>query len=207
MIDESVSPAAYWLAPCYYYAEVEPGTKGYPFALQTGDTSIIVPENHYVYCSIEEAGYYVLSCNTIGASVAINGIAYHAPFAITLEASAIEEMLVGFPSATPASGTAVLTLERAQGVESNPLSLAVGSVEVTPVKTLTASGIKYFVAYEYTATENGTLNITLPTSVSVEVLGETSENGELTVTVEAGGTYLIVFSAKNEQPFTVEISL
>lgn len=207
MIDESVSPAAYWLAPCYYYAEVEPGTKGYPFALQTGDTSVTVPENRYVYCSIEEKGYYVLSCDTIGASVALNGIAYHAPFAITLEAEAIEEILVGFPSATPASGTAVLTLTKAQGVENNPLPLAVGSVTVTPVKTITADGIKYFVAYTYTATENGTLKITLPTSASAEVLGENSINGKLTVTLEAGGTYLIFFYSTNEQSFTVEISL
>ncbi len=207
MIDESVSSAAYWLAPCYYYAEVDPGTKGYPLALQTGNTNVVVPENRYVYCSIEETGYYLLSCDTIGASIAINGVAYHAPFAITLEASAIEEMLVGFPSATPASGTAVLTLTKAQGVESDPLSLSVGSVEITPVKILTANGVKYFVAYEYTATANGTLNITLPTSASVEVLGESSENGELTVTVETGGTYLIVFSAENEQSFTAEVSL
>ena len=207
MIDESVSPAAYWLAPCYYYAEVNPGTKGYPLALQTGETSVVVPENRYVYCSIEETGYYLLSCDTVGASVAINGVAYHAPFAITVDSAAIEEMLVGFPSATPAAGTAILTLNKAQGVESNPLSLTMGSVEITPVKTLTASGIKYFVAYEYTATENGTLTITLPLNASVEVLGERSENGELTVTLEAGGRYVIVFSAENEQPFTVEIGL
>ena len=207
MIDESVSPTAYWLAPCYYYAEVEPGTKGHPFALQTGDTSVTVPENRYVYCSIEEKGYYVLSCNTIGASGALTGIAYHAPFAITLEAEAIKEMLVGFPSATPASGTAVLTLTKAQGVESNPLSLAVGSVEITPVKTITTDGIKYFAVYKYTATANGTLKVTLPTSASVEVLGEGSKDGELTVALEAGGTYLFFFYATSEQSFTVEISL
>ncbi len=207
MIDESVSPAAYWLAPCYYYAEVDEGTKGYPFALQTGETSVVVPENRYVYCSIEETGYYVLSCDTVGASVAINGVAYHAPFAITLQAEAIEEILIGFPTATPASGTAVLTLEEAQGVESNPLSLALGSVEITPVKTLTAEGIKYVAAYEYTATQNGTLTITLPSNASVEVLGEKSENGKLTVALETGGVYLIVFSAESEQSFTVEISL
>ena len=206
-MDESVSPAAYWLAPCYYYAEVNPGTKGYPLALQTGETSVVVPENRYVYCSIEEKGYYLLSCDTVGASVAINGVAYHAPFAITVDAAAINEILVGFPSATPAAGTAILTLNKAQGVESNPLSLTMGSVEITPVKTLTASGIQYFVAYEYTATENGTLTITLPLNASVEVLGERSENGELTVTLEAGGRYVIVFSAENEQPFTVEIGL
>ena len=207
MIDESVSPAAYWLAPCYYYTEVEPGTKGYPFALQTSETSVVVPENRYVYCSIEETGYYVLSCDTVGASVAINGVAYHAPFAITVEAEAIGEMLVGFPNATPAAGTAVLTLTSAQGVESNPLSLTVGNLEITPIKVLTANGVKYFVAYEYTAAENGSLTITLPSNASVEVLGEESKNGELTVTLEAGGTYLIVFSAESEQSFTAEISL
>lgn len=206
-IDESTSPTAYWLAPCYYYANVTPGTKGYPIALQTGDTEIEVAEKRYVYCSIKETGYYVLSCDTVGASVAINGIAYHAPFAITVEAEAIEEMLVAFPNATPASGTAVLTLESAQGVESNPLPLTFGSVEIAPVKALTANGFKYFVAYEYTATENGELTITLPTTASVEVLGETSENGALTVTVEANGTYLIVFYTESELPFTAEITL
>lgn len=206
-IDESTSPTAYWLAPCYYYANVTPGTKGYPIALQTGDTEITVAENRYVYCSIEETGYYTLSCNTVGASVAINGVAYHAPFAITVDTEAIEEMLVAFPNATPASGTAILTLESTQGVESNPLSLAFGSVEITPVKVLTENGFKYFVAYEYTATESGELTITLPTDASVEVLGETSKNGALTIALEADGTYLIVFYAENEQPFTAEITL
>ena len=55
--------------------------------------------------------------------------------------------------------------------------------------------------------ENGTLTITIPTNASVEVLGEASKNGTLTVELEAGGKYLIVFSAENEQPFMVEIDL
>lgn len=114
MIEESVSPAAYWLAPCYHYAEVDEGTKGYPIALQTGDTSVIVEENRYVYCTIKGTGSYVLSCNTTGASVAINGIAYNAPFTITLKAEDIKEIIVGFPNATPASGTAILTLTKVQ---------------------------------------------------------------------------------------------
>ena len=114
MVEESVSPAAYWLAPCYYYAEVDQGTKGYPIALQTGDTSVVVGEDRYVYCSIKGTGSYVLSCNTPGASIAINGIAYHAPFEITVDAEKVEEIIVGFPNATPASGTAVLTLTKVQ---------------------------------------------------------------------------------------------
>ncbi len=203
-IDETVAKSAHWLAPCYYYAQVETGTKAHPLPLQTGDTEIVIEENGYTYCALAENGTFTLSCSTEKASVVVNGIRYDAPFAIHLEKEAVEEIVVGFPSASPAQGTLILTLAKAQGTPEVPLSLTIGSAQTTPLKILTTNGVKYSVCYAFTATTDGTLTLTFPHSVQAECLEETSENGELTVAVETGGTYLIVFTTENQTSFTLE---
>lgn len=203
-IDETVAKSAHWLAPCYYYAQVEMGTKAHPLPLQTGDTEIVIEENGYTYCAIAENGTFTLSCNTEKASVVVNGIRYDAPFAIHVEKEAVEEVVVGFPSASPAQGTLILTLAKAQGTQGNPLSLTIGTVQATPLKILTENGVKYSVCYAFTATTDGTLTLTLPHSVQAECLEKISENGTLTLTVSAGGTYVIVCTAENHTTFTLE---
>ena len=206
-IDESVAKSAYWLAPCYYYAAVETGSKNHPLPLQTGDTQIEIEENGYTYCAIADNGTFTLSCNTVGASAAINGVRHDAPFSITVEKAAVEEILVGFPSATPASGTLTLTLTKAQGTQDNPLALTTGTSQATPVEILTTTGMQYSVCYAFAATENGTLSLSFPDSIQATCLEQTSENGTLSIEVEKSGNYVIVFTSNTGEPFTLEVTL
>ncbi len=206
-IDESISKSAYWLAPCYYYAAVEAGTRNHPLSLRVGDTEIEIEENGYVYCAIAENGTFTLSCNDVGASAAINGVRHDAPFAITVEKAAVNEILVAFPNASPASGTLTLTLAKTQGTQDNPLTLTTGSIQATPVKLLTTTGVQYSVCYAFTATADGTLSLSFPASLQASCLEQASENGELSIEITSGGRYVIVFISETDAPFTLEVTL
>ncbi len=82
-----------WLAPCYCYQEIEPGTKDNPYVIDKLGNFEASPEMFdFVYFKIkytDESGSSVntltISCDNPNAMLTINGETMQGPFSITLE--------------------------------------------------------------------------------------------------------------------------
>lgn len=91
--DEAERAEKAWLAPCYYYCEVTPGSEDNPFVItDLGDFKASTPAFDVVYFRIAYQGEsgaavskLVLSCTDANARININGTTYNGPFEVEIE--------------------------------------------------------------------------------------------------------------------------
>lgn len=110
-----------WLAPCYCYREIAPGTKDNPYVIdQLGDFEASLKRFDIVYFRVkytDESGNpattLTLSCDNENAVVNVNGTSYRGPFSIDLEVTAMG-VVVQVSAADFAASTFTLNLSVTQ---------------------------------------------------------------------------------------------
>jgi hypothetical protein len=195
----------YWLAPCYYYADVVLGSHDYPNSLNTtGTTTVNVPEYSTVYYNVKwttlvnevtgttiTQGYYKLTCDTPNAVVFFDGRNYFVnelgEVSITFETNAVDGRTFGvkYYDGSATSGDVTFTLSPAPaGNLNNPLVITNSTATLTTQEWYTMDyGVEYSAHYEYTATESGTLIVS--TTTTTDELTILVNGVELTVATNA----------------------
>lgn len=86
-----------WLAPCYFYSEIEPGTEDNPFVInQLGNFEASPADFDFVYFKLNYMGEdgtlttkVKISCDDTNAMITIDGKTYQGPFAIEVDVDAM----------------------------------------------------------------------------------------------------------------------
>ena len=168
----------YWLAPCYYYAEVVLGSRDYPHSLnEVGETTVNVPEFSTVYYNVKwtaktnentgtsiTQGYYTLTCNTPNAVVFFDGYNYfvnEGAVSITFETDTVDGKTFGvkYFGGADTSGDVTFTLATAPaGNVNDALEITTSTATLTTQEWHTLdNGVEYSAYYQYTASADGTL--------------------------------------------------
>ena len=157
-----------WLAPCYYYRELTPGTEDNPYLItQLGRFEASVAKFDITYFTIrhqDESGapvsYLTLSCQDTNARISINGKTYVGPFSVKFETNSTIGTTFFIGAKNGAETTFTLTLSDAgEGAYSNPITISqAGETELTTKEHLAADGtLGYEAYYEYVVTKACTL--------------------------------------------------
>lgn len=76
-----------WLAACYYYKEIIPGTEANPLQLTLGENSVSWAKNAYLYCVYTAEIDCIVSCTDENVVLQIgNNDAVYGPFDVTVKA-------------------------------------------------------------------------------------------------------------------------
>ncbi len=100
-----------WLSACYYYTEIESGTKENPLKLTEGNTTVNIPTFEMLYLSIQEEGSYTLKCSSTDIKIRIGDGA--------LTSIGEEGVTITVTAGTPV----VFTLNHSEGDEVKDLTL------------------------------------------------------------------------------------
>ncbi|MBQ9713977.1 MAG: hypothetical protein IJV83_01500 [Clostridia bacterium] len=119
--DEEARQNKAWLASCYYYKELKPGTEENPFLLTgLGDFEATPPLFDMVYFTIkytDESGAETvrlkISCQNENAVISINGQTHYAPFDVEIEVDCIKGTTFFITSLGYTEETFQLTLSQA----------------------------------------------------------------------------------------------
>ncbi len=120
--DETEYAQKAWLAPCYYYRELKPGTAEYPYSItELGDFEANIPKLDQVYFTIkysdesgEPVSTLVLSCDDTNARARINEKIYKGPFSVTIEVDASQGITFFIGAADKTATTITLNLSLAE---------------------------------------------------------------------------------------------
>lgn len=193
--DDFMNKADYmWLAACYYYANLTPGTAEYPMDLSTGVNTVSIPDFDFFYCNFKGDGYYTVTCEMDGVVLTINGENVNSPFAVTLYADPYGGKAFELSSYDFMAMDAVLTIEKASGLLNYTFSndAGVDVLYLTPDAdgNMTVSTIKvydnetlYFAHYCYEVTEVGLYTFTASTNVMFQIDGMSLTNGSISIAV------------------------
>ena len=107
-----------WLAPCYYYRELTPGSEDNPFMItELGDFTANTPKFDIVYFTIayqDETGAptstLILSCSDTNARINVNGTTYTGPFSVEIEVDALTGLTFYIGAKNGAEATFTLSL-------------------------------------------------------------------------------------------------
>ncbi len=102
-----------WLSACFYYTDLTPGTKDYPYEInQLGTFTVTTQAYSYVYYKIvyPTATTLTLTSTTEKANVMINGVGYTGVFSVTLEVTGNTGILISATSVDGSAATYELTL-------------------------------------------------------------------------------------------------
>ncbi len=116
--NESEREQKAWLAPCYYYRELTPGSEDNPFIItELGEFEANTPKFDIVYFTIayqDEMGAttstLVLSCSDTNARINVNGTTYTGPFAVEIEVDALTGLTFYIGAKNGAEATFTLSL-------------------------------------------------------------------------------------------------
>lgn len=208
----------YWLAPCYYYADVVLGSREYPNGLSTtGTTTVNVPEFSAVYYNVKwttqintdtgtaiSQGYYTLTCNTPNAVIFFDEYNYFVnelgEVSITFETDAVDGRTFGvkYYDGIATSGEVTFTITQAPNGNVNaPLAITNSTATLTTQEWYTIDyGVEYSAHYQYKATATGKLTVSMTNAdteitVLVNDVEITTANGA-EIDVEADETVSIV---------------
>ena len=183
-----------WLSACYYYAELQPGTKEYPLELSMGENTVSLPDFDFLYCNFKGDGYHTISCDTEGVILTVNGINISSPFSVTVVADLYGGKAFELSAESFLAMDAIVSIEKASGLLNYSFSATNGveSLFVTPdengkftVDTITVydSEIAYFAHYCFNVTEIGTYTFTADTNVMFQIDGLSLNNGAISIAV------------------------
>ena len=164
-----------WLAACYYYKNLKPGSSDLPYEIDgVGEQQVATTENEWTYYSISYTNndsqstitYCTLSCNDANAAISINeGEPVFAPFSIIIETSAAQPFTFSVISQTFEAETFTFNIAPGYaGSQDDPevVNITKGEqvVEMNSIEHLMTNGTvnnqKY---YTFTVAEDGTLNL------------------------------------------------
>ena len=172
--DETAPEENMWLAGCYYYAYLTPGTQEYPWALSTGDNTVSIDRFGYTYCNYKPAGIgagenniYVLSCNTENVQLNIGSAVYTAPFSVYVEGTssgvnfsingvggaAVENVVLNVASCSGSDGTFNDTTIELPAADSD------GNVTLAVNKIYSTATTKYYAFYYMLVTEGTSFTV------------------------------------------------
>ncbi len=172
--DETAPTENMWLAGCYYYAFLTPGTQEYPWELSTGDNTVSIERYGYTYCNFAPDGIgagennvYVLSCNTENVQLTIGSAVYTAPFRVYLEGTSNGVTFTVNGVGGAAIENVVLTVENSSGNDGTfndttvllPEADAEGNITLSVNKIYAESTTRYYAFYYLTVTEGVTYTI------------------------------------------------
>ncbi len=208
-----------WLAPCFYYEQLVPGTEKYPIALTTPGTYTIAAEDtsrvYYTFTynpNTAAQGSYSTICKiTVNELQTVRLFIDTLTFDNTDTVQGIKDLYFEANSATPfifslkkRSSTSPITFT-IEIVESEPISL--GDVTLQPAEILMLTGEKtYKVTYSYTATEAGTLTLTTDSTAQIYVGDTYLENQVGSTAVAEGETVTITVSASSADAINANLS-
>ncbi|MBQ8291811.1 MAG: hypothetical protein IJX88_04830 [Clostridia bacterium] len=214
---ETVADENKWLAPCYYYAELEKGSKEAPIDCVTGENTVNVNKTYasvyYTLKSPSGTTTYTVSSTSENLLMYYNGVNYgkSGSFTVTLEADILGKTLE-FKTADGGTGSFSFTVNEASGTPENPIVLnTLGKLTLPLQEIILLDGDKLCQAvFTYTVSQNGTLTITTDDTLEIDVDNATLKDGALTTAVvidETTGTAVItiVVSATTLTETTVEI--
>ena len=116
--DEAERVKKAWLAPCYYYRELTPGSAENPFVItELGDFEANPPKFDIVYFTVayqDETGAptstLVLSCSDTNARISVNGQTYVGPFSVEIEVDGLTGLTFYIGAKNGAEATFTLNL-------------------------------------------------------------------------------------------------
>lgn len=186
-----------WLAACYYYKELTPGTEELPFEIPgVGTQTIATAASEWTYYSLSYTNtgsestitYCTITCNDENAIISINeGAPIAAPFSLLVETSAEKPFTFRIISATYEAENFTFEISATyDGSQDDPVI-----VNVTKgTQTLTMNTLAHLLSngtynhqkyYTFSVTEDGTLDLSASGDVFVSVSYKTSENETTTV--------------------------
>ena len=212
-----------WLAPCYYYRELTPGTEDNPNVIdKLGDFEASPAAFDMTYFTInlqDDSGapvfYLTLSCEDSNARININGKTYSGPFSVKFEVNTTKNTTFFVASKDGTADTFTLTLSAAgEGSYSAPITIEeLGETSLTPTPFLGLDGtIGYDGYYQYVVTEACTLTLTTATDAYLLFGEQALTDGSATVVItedmlgENGYALSIYVSAESGDPIAVTIA-
>ncbi len=208
-----------WLAPCYYYADLEPGTKNFPISLEIGENTITTKAFDYLYYNLKyyndnsegTVTYCTITTDNANALLLIGEETFTGPFSVTFECNDVNGMTFMFAAAdaTATSYTVNITTF-GKGSVDEPIALTDGDNSLNPVKIMTFDTPIYEAYHVYVANADGTLVVSSTSDALILVDGEPL-NGDATqsysVAVTAGQVISVYVSSTSEAPIDVNISV
>ena len=210
-----------WLSACYVYKEIVAGTEENPLSLEMGENTVNIPLFDYLYCNLKAEGIYTLKCDASNVKISIGkNVTLNAPFEVTVETSVAAPIEFTLSTADGKAASATVTVAQAMGVgnglgneETAPQPFTVENLGELTLTTVTVyclnDSVSYYAYYAYTATEEGTLCLTISeeTTASVMLGDNYVTEGSAQIDVKAGDTVLVYISgAEAPASVTVEIS-
>ena len=214
------SSANAWLAPCYYYANINPGTESNPYVVtEYGTFTVDITESNYDYIIYyklkiaEEQGPNTttlrLTVQQDNVKIIINNVHYmnygdRTDLKDTVEIEynpsqglSLQIINLDFDNT---NADINVTIAAREGSYNNPIKLNTGNVVLQPIATLNNQAY-----YEYIVEVDGTLTLTTDSQEIITVnnqnteLNQTSGKMEATVEVTQGETIIIYVSAENTE--------
>lgn len=181
-----------WLAPCYYYSQLEAGSKENPLELQIGNNTVTIAAMGSSYYTIKGTAGTTYTVTSTDADLVLffNNFNYgkdHNGFTVHFETDTAGKLLE-FKSWSGNALTATVTVSQTQGTPESPVALSeLGAVTLQTQKIILLDGDSvYQNVYAYTFTQSGTLTVTTSDNVSITVGNATLEDGTLTTEIALG---------------------
>lgn len=163
-----------WLAACYYYKNLTPGSKELPIALSgTGDITLSCPAYDYRYYTYSHANgdtqstisYCTISCDNPNAVLEANGKQYYGPFSFVAETNAAQAFEFAISSLDGAEAEFIIHIEENyDSSQDYPTTVNVGkgtqTVTFKTIEHLLAGGsFTYQSYYTLEITQDGVLDL------------------------------------------------
>lgn len=194
--DEEYAKKA-WLAACYYYKELTPGTEELPYKISgVGTQTIATAENEWTYYSLSYTNmwsestitYCTITCNDENAIISINeGAPIAAPFSLLVETSAEKPFTFRIISATREAENFTFEIsDTYDGSQDDPTIVNVTkgtqTLAMNTLAHLMSNGTyNYQKYYKFAVAEDGTLDLSASGNVFVSISYKISENETVTV--------------------------
>lgn len=209
-----------WLAVCYYYKALTPGTEEYPVTLEgAGDYTVQQVEEFTDYYfrvkpEMGEETLYTITVNTYNVTLYIGSVQYantanelriqNIPF----KATATDDLVFYCFDRSNQKREINITISPMTGSKESPIALPTeSSVSLQPIKIQTgANSYAYEVNYVYTATQTGKLTLTSDTTAAITLEDATLTNGSASINVVSGATVTLHVSATNANAITASFA-
>ena len=202
-----------WLAACYYYANLTPGSAEYPIEASVGTNAGTTIEWDYIYYTLKggaqgEQAYYVLSWTNENIKIFADK-EYNTPGSFVFEANPAKGFVFKVAAITGEAIDFEFTIsEGFEGSMDTPKELTFGeSVQLSTVAIVTPDSVSHECRYSWIADVDGTILITTTEDFYIDVAGVTTSNaGTIKVDVVAGDE-IILFLGYSKEPLNVTVSI
>jgi len=207
-----------WLSACYVYKPIKSGTEDNPLALALGENNVQLPAWDSLFCTIKMDGLYTISCEAEGTQIAIGqDVLLSSPFAVTVETTEYSPIRFTLASVDGKAAAATVSVSPAVGVsnglgaeESKPYVLEnLGTLTLETVTVYGADGnISYYAYYAFTATEEGTLCLTVTEETTASVMFNDVYVTEDEARIEvAKDDVVIIYVSNADTPASVNVEI